>query len=68
LLTQSTQAVSKLKDLLNAESETVSLGAARSILEIGTRLRESSELEQRIAELESQVDGAEPTTRRRRSM
>ena len=51
----SSEAVSTLKGLLSAQSESVRLGAARSILEIGNRLRESVELEQRLAELEQKV-------------
>jgi hypothetical protein len=34
----------------------VRLGAARAVLEIGMKLREVSELEQRLAALEAQVD------------
>ena len=47
------QAVTTLRNLLNADSEHVRLGAARGILELGTRLRESLELEQRLAALEA---------------
>jgi hypothetical protein len=47
-------AVATLKDLLDAASETARLGAAKSILELSTKLRETVELEQRIAALESQ--------------
>lgn len=36
-----------------AASESVRLAAARTILEVGPRLRESIDLEQRLAELES---------------
>ncbi len=36
-----------------AESEQVRLGAARSLLECGTRLREASELESRLLALEA---------------
>jgi hypothetical protein len=36
-----------------AKSETVRLGAARALLELGNKLRESNELEQRIAALEA---------------
>jgi hypothetical protein len=39
--------------LLRAKSRSVRLGAARAILELGTKLRESVELEQRIAALEA---------------
>jgi hypothetical protein len=34
------------------KSETVRLGAARAVLELGTKLRESVELEERLAEVE----------------
>jgi hypothetical protein len=54
----STRAARKLEDLLDAESESVALGAARSILELGSRLRESTELARRIAELEARAAGA----------
>ncbi len=37
---------------LKAKSETVKLGAARSLIELGTKLRESVELEARLAALE----------------
>ena len=36
------------------EASSVRLGAAKAVLEIGTRLRESVDLEERIAELEAQ--------------
>jgi hypothetical protein len=48
----STKAVETLSELLLAKSETVRLGAARSILELATRFRESVEFDQRLAELE----------------
>jgi hypothetical protein len=48
----STEAVTTLRGLLDAESESVRLGACRAIVELGTRLRESEELERRIACLE----------------
>jgi hypothetical protein len=51
-------AADKLRALLSARSETVQLGAARSLLELTTRLRDSVELEERVAALEK--------TRRRR--
>src|SRR6266540_2460033 len=44
-----TSAVATLRVLLEADAETVRLGAARAILELGAKLRESVELEQRIA-------------------
>ena len=45
-------AVTTLRKLLKAESESVRLGACRAILESCERLRQSADLEQRIAELE----------------
>lgn len=51
----STAAVATLRALLDAESETARLGAARSILELGSKLRESIEMEQRIAALEARA-------------
>jgi hypothetical protein len=44
-----------LRALLDAESETVRLGAARAILELGTKLRETGELEERLLALEEGV-------------
>ena len=52
-----TDAVTTLRALLSASAETVRLGAARAILELGTKLRESVELEQRIAALEEAMTG-----------
>jgi hypothetical protein len=46
-----------LRQLLNAESESVRLGAARSLLELGVKLRESVELEERLAALEGRLAG-----------
>jgi transposase len=48
-----TAAVSKLVELLETGSPTVQLGAARTILEFGPKIRESSEMEARIAALEA---------------
>ena len=44
-----------LRRLLEAESETVRLGAARSVLELGVKLRESVDFEARIAALEGDI-------------
>jgi hypothetical protein len=52
LANASAEAVTTLRALLHADGESVRLGAARSILELGTKLRESVEFEQRIARLE----------------
>jgi hypothetical protein len=54
----STNAVSTLGRLLDAESESVQLGAARSILELGTKLREATELDQRLRDLEARAEVA----------
>lgn len=48
-------ATATLRALLKAESEAVRLGAARSICEITCRLRDSTETNQRIEELEQAV-------------
>lgn len=53
LTASATSAAATLHRLLSAESESVALGAARAILELGTKLRESEELAQRIAALEA---------------
>lgn len=52
----STTAAATLRRLLNADSENVRLGAARAILELGSKLREGEELEQRIAALEEAME------------
>ena len=51
----STAAVCTLRSLLDADGDTARLGAARAILELGNKLRESVELEARIAELEQRA-------------
>ena len=48
------EAAEQLRELLGARSEAVRLGAARSPLELGVKLRESVELERRLSELEAQ--------------
>jgi hypothetical protein len=55
LANASAQAVDALTGLLMADSETVRLGAARSILELGIKLRESTEIERRICDLEDRA-------------
>ena len=68
LTTLSTSAANALGELLKADSEAVRLGAARSILELGARLREAGELEARIAALEvGGVSDYEPTLIPRRA-
>ena len=54
-----TDAVRTLRALLDAESESTRLGAARTILEAGPRLRESEELAERIAALEANLKPAD---------
>lgn len=50
-----TTAADTLGRLLNAKSESVRLGACRAILELGVKLRESVETEERIAALEAKL-------------
>ena len=59
----STEAVATLRALLSAEAETVRLGSAKAILELGAKLRES-ELERRIAALEAREADPEPEPQR----
>jgi hypothetical protein len=58
LAAASTTAVGTLQRLLKAKSEAVRLSAARSILELGTKLRETVEFEERIIRLEEMHDDA----------
>jgi hypothetical protein len=53
-------AADTLAALLEARAETVRLGAARAIIELGLRLREQVDFEQRLRALESQ--SASPKT------
>jgi hypothetical protein len=48
------EAAGTLRQLLAAASESVRLGAARALLEVGLKVREAVELEARLAELERQ--------------
>jgi hypothetical protein len=48
------EAASVLRKLLKAKSENVRLGACRAILELGTKLRDSVEVEERLQALERQ--------------
>jgi hypothetical protein len=50
-------AADKLRALLAAAPPTVQLGAARALLELGVKLRESVELEERVADLERSFKG-----------
>jgi hypothetical protein len=49
------EAADMLRRLLRAKRENIRLGAARSLLEFGIRLRESVELEARLTALEKQI-------------
>src|SRR4051812_36093119 len=51
-----TDAATTLRKLLKAKSESVQLGACRALLEMGVKLRESVEMEARIAELERRAE------------
>jgi hypothetical protein len=50
-----TEGADVLRDLLKAQSESVRLGACRALLELGVKLRESVELEERLAALETRI-------------
>lgn len=54
-----TDAADCLRRLLKARGESIRLGAARSILELACKLRETTELEARLAELEHRVKPGE---------
>jgi HEAT repeat protein len=51
----STLAADTLRELLKARSETVRLGAARAVLELGSKLREQEDLTERVAALEAHL-------------
>jgi hypothetical protein len=58
LTSAAVQAVQTLMDLQKADvSAAVRLGAARSVIELGSRLRDSVEFEARLAALEAQAQG-----------
>jgi hypothetical protein len=52
-----TDAAETLRALLRCKSPNVRLGAARSMLELGPKVRESSELDERVQALESRQPG-----------
>jgi hypothetical protein len=54
-------AAAALRALLAADSEAVRLGAARALLELGVKLREAVELEQRLATLEAELGEGKKT-------
>ena len=49
-------AAQTLRTLLNANSESVQLGASRALLELGSRLRENIELDERLTALEQLLE------------
>jgi hypothetical protein len=50
-----TEAADTLRQLLNSPSHSARLGAARALLELGVKLRETVELEQRLLALERRI-------------
>lgn len=58
----STLAADTLRDLLKAKAETVRLGAARAILELGGRLREQEDLAERVRALEERLTEKESSS------
>ncbi len=50
-----TEAVDTMRRLLKSRKETVRLSAARAMLELGNRLRESVEMQARLVALEDQL-------------
>jgi hypothetical protein len=57
------EAAATVRGLLTAESESVRLAAARTILEFGPKLREAVEVEDRLAAVEAQLGaGGEEVT------
>ena len=55
----STHAAAVLRELLNADSETVRLSAARSILDHTVRLSEFANVEQRLSDIEAAIQASE---------
>jgi hypothetical protein len=51
------RAVQTLVTLLEAEADSIKLGAARSILDLGMKLREAVEIEERLRRLEALQQG-----------
>ena len=52
----SIESVRVLRELLAADSESVRLGASRTVLEAGIKLRDAVELAERLAKLEERVE------------
>ena len=51
----STEAAATLRRLLQADSESVRLNAAKAVIELGIKLRESEELAKRVKQLEETI-------------
>ena len=51
----STEAATTLRQLLQADSESVRLNAAKAIIELGIKLRESEELAERVKQIEETI-------------
>lgn len=60
LTVSSTSAADTLHQLLRSESDFARLAAARSILELGSKLREHEDLAARVAALEERLTKGEP--------
>lgn len=60
LAATATKAVQTLAALLDGQSGAIRLGAAKAVIELGVRLRESVELEQRVTELEQATAHSRP--------
>jgi hypothetical protein len=66
LTAAASEAVRTLLDLLKPSApHAARLGAARSVLEIGVKLREAAELEERLAALEERLEERHQPARRR---
>ena len=50
------EAADVLRKLLTANSESIRLGAARCLLDLGVRLREAVEVEERLLDLEQEME------------
>ncbi|HEY1378985.1 MAG TPA: hypothetical protein VGF55_19445 [Gemmataceae bacterium] len=55
-----TEAADTLRALLHATSESVRLGAARALVELACKLRESADLAERVEVLEQRINHAGP--------
>jgi hypothetical protein len=58
LTVASTEAADTLRELLKCAEPKVRLGAARTVIELGLKLRDAAEVEERIAQLEAALNAA----------